>query len=97
MPGSGPKLTYYYIAMLHWVLLAVCRADGAATLTACVLVKLHAHESCTALLLLLLYVYMLHFYGLPLVVGLRLSLFAAVVNTCINMLLMSSQRSRGPI
>ena len=40
--------------------------------------NLHAHESCVALLPLLLYPFMLYSYGLPFVVGLPLLLFIYV-------------------
>ena len=98
VPGTGPKWTYDHVCILQWILLAVCRSVGAAVAAACCLVlNLHAHKSCTALLLLLLYLCILYFYGLPFVVGLPLLLLAVDVDTCINMLALSSQRSRGPV
>ena len=48
-----------------------------------VLLKLHAHRSCTALFLLLLYVCMLYAYGLPFVVGLPLLLRAPLFYMCV--------------
>ena len=65
--GYRPKVRacYYYLGIFHWILLAVCRTAGAAAAAACCLwLILHAHKSCTALLLLLLYECILYFYGL---------------------------------
>ena len=93
-----PKVrTYCYLCILHWILLAVCRGAGAAAAAACcVWLDWHAHKSCTALMLLLLYVCIV-LLRLAFVVGLPLLLLAVVVSTCImnpciNMQTLSSHR-----
>ena len=57
--------TLFMHATLEWILFAVCHADGAAAAAACglQLLNLLSRESCTALLLMLLYVCMSYVYG----------------------------------